>query len=296
MSPSQDQVVQERKLNEIKEIVTKAGAALQLQNPVVSVDSSASSIGEGIMGDIYRASLQVSKNKPIKLVVKQAPKGDVHRNQALTIPAYQNEIYFYSKVCPALTQLESKHKIAETGVSIPEYVVSESIFGKEMIVLKDLTDEGFELRDKNEELDEEHLKLIFATYGRFHATSFCFKEENPAEFQKFKEAFRSLWEINLSNSTFVTSFRQDMKGAVEDSINSKIYQHIITKLMPYYSDDAGLKQIMLESVKYEGKYGCLLHGDCWSNNMMFKYNVRVKLIIFCVLNFLFCSNQESSKL
>jgi thiamine kinase-like enzyme len=42
----------------------------------------------------------------------------------------------------------------------------------------------------------------------------------------------------------------------------------MVKLKKYIENS---KEILYESINYSGKYYGILHGDCWSNNMMFKY-------------------------
>lgn len=253
-------------------ILKKAAEVLKLNASILNVDSMASSKGKGIMGDIYRAAVKQYHGENVNVIVKQAPMEKLHREQALTELAYKNEIHFYSNAVPQLKQFEQDHKITESGVQVPEYITSSDKPGEELVALKDLNDEGYVLKDKHEVLDERHLNLIFKNYGRFHATSFCLKKKKPEQFQQLIQPFQNMWEKNLSSNVFVESYRQLVETTAR-VLNPVTYSHIHEKLKPYYESSESLKQIFLDSVKYKNEYGCLLHGDCWSNNMMFKYNV-----------------------
>jgi thiamine kinase-like enzyme len=181
--------------------------------------------------------------------------------------AYKNEIYFYSEICPAFKKFENEHHILKPFDSVPEYITCDRQVGKEIIVFKDITKEGFELREKDLLLDDEHVRLIFKTYGHFHAISFCLKEQKPEEFERLSKSLSNIWKKYTESGGLITILKSHLQTAYE-ALDSSKHADIMEKLKKYIENTL---EIFSESLYYDGKYFGILHGDCWSNNMMFKY-------------------------
>ncbi|XP_030763689.1 uncharacterized protein LOC115888195 isoform X2 [Sitophilus oryzae] len=60
-------------------------------------------------------------------------------------------------------------------------------------------------------------------------------------------------------------------------------KEVIFKKVSYVVEN--MKEVYDKCSRYNGKHSCIIHGDCWSNNMLFKYNESgelddVKLVDF----------------
>jgi hypothetical protein len=182
------------------------------------------------------------------------------------------------KSVPLFKKFEEDHGISKPFASVPEYFFSDGQLGKEIIVLKDITKERFVLREKDLLLDDNHARLIFKTYGHFHAISFCLKDQKPEEFSRLTKLFLNVWNQFFEKGSFLHIIKSQVETAYE-ALDSREHAEIKVKLKKYVDN---CKEILNECLNYNGKYYAILHGDCWSNNMMFKYQV----IIYYYLLFL----------
>lgn len=81
-------------------------------------------------------------------------------------------------------------------------------------------------------------------------------------------------------------FEEFMKVEYSKAMWTDMFNMTAEKLIPGVDDqviaayDKYIKHgldIIKKAWTYEGKYPLLTHGDCWSNNMMFKYDVVMTL-------------------
>jgi hypothetical protein len=264
--------------NQLTEVLNSTAKKLNLKK--FSLELNLNTLkGDGFMGDFYKVSIiDDDTKKRYDLVIKKAPTEKIRREEISIDSAYENEIFFYSEICPAFKKFEEDHGISKPFASVPEYLFSDGQLGKEIIVLKDITKEGFVLREKDLLLDDNHARLIFKIYGHFHAISFCLKDQKPDEFSRLTKLFLNVWNQFFEKGSFLHIIKSQVETAYE-ALDSREHAEIKVKLKKYVDN---CKEILYECINYNGKYYAILHGDCWSNNMMFKYQV----IIYYYLLFL----------
>nr|XP_001807041.2 PREDICTED: uncharacterized protein LOC100141764 [Tribolium castaneum] len=244
-------------------LLTNAAKNLNIQKFSIDLDLCALK-GDGFLCEIYKAAIiDQETNKKINVVIKVAPSDQRRREATCIQEAYSNEILFYSEVFPVFIKFQQEHKTTQLFNNVPRYITSAGKLGEEMIVLADITKAGFIMRDKNLALDEEHAKLIFKTYGRFHAISFCLKDQN---FEVYKNLTKKLVNVPAVFG-HRDGFCRGLKGMAGKAF--KILDPNLQTVFKKYEENT--VEMYLKVLKYEGKYSCILHGDCWSNNMMFKY-------------------------
>ncbi|KAJ3638565.1 hypothetical protein MTP99_001917 [Tenebrio molitor] len=253
--------------NQLTEVLNKVGKRLNLKN--ISLNLNLNTLkGDGFVGDFYKVSITDDETKKkYDLAVKKAPTEKIRREESRVDLAYKNEIFFYSEICPAFKKFEEDHGISKPFNSVPEYFVSDDQLEKEIIVLQDITKEGFVLRDKELLFDDDHTRLIFKTYGHFHAISFCLKEQKPEEFSRLTKSLKNIWKEIFEKGSFFNIIKIHVETAYE-ALDPREHTEIMVKLKKYIEN---CKEIFYESISCTGKYYGILHGDCWSNNMMFKY-------------------------
>lgn len=148
--------------------------------------------------------------------------------------------------------------------------------------MEDLKPSGYVMFDKTKYLDEEHLEAIFKTYGRFHALSFVLKNQN---FERFKTVTKDF--IDLSQLIGQIAAKQ-MVTALSAAVNALDTEE--DKVVFEELKDFGQKsvELFLSVCVYKGQHSCLIHGDCWSNNMLFKYSDSGKLLDIKLIDFQLC--------
>lgn len=231
--------------------------------------------GEGYLGEItFLEILDKTTGKSTNIVVKLAFKNEEVREINPIRHTFLNEIAIYKTIIPAIQQFQNENGIPMFE-HVPRCLLTSSEEGNEFIVFENIKLQGFELFDKTKILDYQHMEFIFKTYGKFHATTFLYNKFHP---EKFSKLVQDLGNVHKS------FFEQDMYRNMTDDVLVGSSQ----KLKPYEDDKAIAAfakytkdgtNLLLDSLTYKGKYPVLCHGDCWSNNMMFKYDVSD---VYCI--------------
>lgn len=253
----------------IYEIVKKAVNG-DIENFEISVQDP-NKKGEGYLGQIFFICLKDKRNgKHLNYVVKQAFSDKTIRDFTPIRNIFLNEIYFYTTAWPKLLKFQGGipktyhfNHIAKCFATIPE----ENF---ERLVLENLKLQGFVMHDKKKALEKEKFEFIFKLYGKFHSASLAYKALHPEEFSEMTKSFHDIFAKFFDNKAFADVNKythvqclESLQPGVDDAVIEK-YKH--------YVDD-GVK--LFKDTLVNGKYTALIHGDCWSNNMMFKYDVSL---------------------
>ncbi|XP_072384200.1 uncharacterized protein [Diabrotica undecimpunctata] len=224
--------------------------------------------GEGHLGEIAFLSFK-NKNtsKDHHLVVKQCLTGGKETTKFMSM-CFNNEIYFYTKVMPALQEFQKSYPKVEIFNDIPKCLATCLKKGEEKLVMENLKIKGYKVHPKKIPLNSKMYETIFKKYGKFHGISYAFKHYHP---QKFSE--------------LGAEYHQNMKRLVDQGLMKSVISGCCNKVKEFLEEENEIKiiesfkkycdngvQMYLDALAYKSPYSVFIHGDCWSNNMMFKYN------------------------
>jgi aminoglycoside/choline kinase family phosphotransferase len=151
-----------------------------------------------------------------------------------------------------------------------------------LIVLGNLTSQGYRTGDHVAGLDVAHCKLVFAELGRFHAAFSALKNSDSTDTVKaLNEASAEIQFTQERRSIYDEDFAQLARKTISiirqtpetcryakrvENILSDTYSHLLNFLKP------------------RELFSTLTHGDLWTNNIMFSYSedepVAVKFLDF----------------
>lgn len=227
--------------------------------------------GEGFIGDILFATITNKTTHETKeFVVKQ--ELDVEDEGAGFGPlCFKNEIWFYETVWPVMTKFYESFTGKEMSF-IPKYYGS-SKEGKRRLILENVKSGSFMLYDKTKPFDDEHFRMIFETFGKFHAVSMAFKELNIRDYNELVSKFYNLSKFAFSDTNSDTVI--EFVGKIHDAL--KYFDPTTEEpvLMKVKILEQNIPRILKQCVTDDKYRGVLLHGDCWTNNFMFKKNVSI---------------------
>ncbi|XP_018566829.1 uncharacterized protein LOC108907573 [Anoplophora glabripennis] len=263
----------------IYEIVKKAVNG-DIENYEITVQGS-NKKGEGYLGQIFFISLRdKTTGKQMSIVVKQAFPEQALREINRIRQIYFNEIYFYTEVWPKLFKFQERIPKENRFSNIAKCLATISEKNFERLALEDLKCEGFVMHDKKKIVEKEKFEFIFKLYGRFHAMSFAYKALHPEDFSELAERFYSINVNTFEKEGFVVFYKYVYEECLE-GLQPGVDDAVIEKYRHYVDDGVKLSKECLVN----GKYTAIIHGDCWSNNIMFKYDHSGKLTDVRFLDF-----------
>ncbi|XP_046659457.1 uncharacterized protein LOC124353589 [Homalodisca vitripennis] len=169
---------------------------------------------------------------------------------------FSREPIMYEKQLPAMSK-KINHEFAPKSFHSPL---------KNVLVLKDLKDEGYVIADKFKQLDYPHCELVFKTVAKFHAASLaCYHDD-----------LRFIEGVSAENFYIEggTSFRSFMEGFVNQFGKAFDVFGVADSFKRLFNDRVGRlwdSGVMACKPKETGS-NVLVHGDLWCNNLMFKYD------------------------
>lgn len=179
--------------------------------------------------------------------------------------AYEKENFFYTTLIP-----EFQRYNIDVGFA-PKYYFCKS----NLIVLEDLSTQGYKAAPKKEWLDLEHCKMSLNALASFHSSALIYEEKRSKE-----DGTR----YSLMDS--YANFLQELMFSNEDNAATKFFRYSIEGLFElintiFEDEDTRTEfseklQNVLESLTIEDSSSTvrctILHGDLWCSNFLYLYH------------------------
>lgn len=198
--------------------------------------------------------------------------------------AFEKEGNFYFKMLPDLNAILvnlglAPLRMAECyGVNYDEH--------KQSLFLQDLRGAGFKMADRMVGLDDSHITLVVQELARLHAASVILEDSMGTETFLQKYDFLDDFFIGTKSENVTQMFQDIFVQYVEMGVN-------IARRMDGYEKVAKSLEKMapkaFEILKknittHDPKFTVINHGDCWNNNLLFKYVMNYDMSNFMHLH------------
>uniref|UniRef100_A0A182QQC1 CHK kinase-like domain-containing protein n=1 Tax=Anopheles farauti TaxID=69004 RepID=A0A182QQC1_9DIPT len=284
--------------------------------PDLTIDSYEEAQGSG-RGDNYTAALfrialkghtqPAGSSKKLKweksVICKRLPDCKIKREAFKSEALFRNEVVFYNTIMPEYIDFQRRQMTsvarAETrGTDCEEPVQWESptesgdifqavpqcyLARDDLLVLEDLRVRSFTMPNRQAGLGSKQLEAVLVELARFHATSLAYKQRHPSEFQKLTKAlvegifsqanaewYRKYYDVLTRNA--IQMVRQTVPEKKEH----------LAKLEEFLGNCFGH---LVELVNRESKLSVICHGDCWTNNVLFRYGEDGAIAETCLVDF-----------
>lgn len=243
--------------------------------------SDASKRGENFTGELTFLQLNgtrkingVSTPDTTRLVLKTAPSSRNRRQMFQAITGFKCEVAMYTKVLPEFIafQEEKNLKTDDKFEAFPKVYATVCDEEKDQfaIIMEDLRIKNYKMYPKLNCITYDHARLVMKKLAKYHAISFALKDQKVHIFQEI-----------VRNETFSSRYMKDDLGyeivnVFDRSINTLEYEkhkNLVKDLKTTYLEWVE----KFSNEQFVGQSGVLLHGDCWSNNVLFQYKQYVKL-------------------
>lgn len=243
--------------------------------------------GEGYLGDITFAKVFYTKNGGISVldvVVKSGKQSKSLRKKLPLRMVFEREVFVYDTIVPLYQRLESEYRLEYLNQFFPKVYGTILRDGEEILLLENLKAAGYQLNNRLQTLNINHLNLTLTNYGKFHALGFAYKHKNPVEFQE------KVVNLPCVVKDFLTGFsvvfdvgEKTMLTVLEEAGELDLAAKLRAKV------PSGFVRAFSKILEVREENCTFIHGDCWNNNYMFKYNVSISQIIkktllgFCMI-------------
>ncbi|KAL3273765.1 hypothetical protein HHI36_015192 [Cryptolaemus montrouzieri] len=133
-------------------------------------------------------------NKRSNLVLKTYKRNASFREVSSARVAYTRELCWYSNIFPTL-KLFLKEKCMNGFLDfVPKARFTSNISNRESNILENLRYQDFRLCQRTSTMNLNHIKLIFATYGKWHGLTMTYRDQYP---EKFSEITKYWVDVKL---------------------------------------------------------------------------------------------------
>lgn len=247
-------------------------------NYVINYDRG-SNFGDGFVAEIVRAKIKgtqlvkgVQEESELVLVLKLPPENKTRREQ-MGMKVFEREVTVYNEILPMFQkfQLDKGLKRGQGFVSFPKcyYASFDEAKDESVIIMEDIRPKGFKMLNKYKTVDYPHATAVLETIAQFHGLSLAMKDQCPGLFEKFKGLKDSMGD-GMITDMMKTITVTNCEKAIETLEPHE--EHIKQKLRAFGENVIDTIKACTNGELSE-PYTVINHGDCWINNIMFKYEV-----------------------
>ncbi|XP_018568331.1 uncharacterized protein LOC108908699 [Anoplophora glabripennis] len=225
--------------------------------------SSGSVKGDGYLGIMSTVNI-ISERKKLNLIIKTAETNEELRKKIVIRKAYLREMFTYNKIFLEFENFQRKRNMRNGFTAFAKIYGSCDEDCKEFLIFENLKEVGYKLWNRKVPMDAEHVALVFSEYGKFHAVSLAIRDQDPEMYKELTKDLMSIFEDSYSKEEFDHAAKINIdKGfrAVKGDNNA-------TEALRRFSDSLAT---LFEHFNIPENGIVINHGDCWCNNMMFKY-------------------------
>lgn len=236
--------------------------------------SAGSKYGDGMSGIMIAASIAGDRefdgkihSEKLHLVCKLTPSNPERRKEFMTDVVFEREALAYNQLLPMLVDFQREKGLTneECFNAYPKCyaAVADATKNEYAVIMEDLRSRGYVLWPKGQSFDNAHAFTVIEGLAKFHATSFALKDQRPDDFKRISnlsDPYLKFLHMESGRKLFGASYER-AKSALKDPKHIAIAEELCVNML-------GVANEVLAS---GDEYSILSHGDCWINNMLFKY-------------------------
>lgn len=243
-----------------------------------------SNIGDNVFSRIHSITAKTGKGKTVNLVFKTFPEDPKVVEDVITCQAFRVETAIYDGVVQSLEKLLQKAG-QSTSLPLPKFYAAYNDDVKDYLCLEDLRPAGYEMLDKYRGLGFRETSKVLQELARFHALTYHllrYEGEKYFEDEKVRVLGSNFWTKDTIDwedtaETFggATTIGIDFIAAEDSKLAQKVK-------FAFGDIQNAAKIVKATTMKTDDVYfPCILHGDLWTNNILFKYtNENIESIKF----------------
>ncbi|XP_063363804.1 uncharacterized protein LOC134652526 isoform X1 [Cydia amplana] len=228
---------------------------------------------KGIQKRRYPDASETTQPWTGSIIYKCLPDSIERRKTFKSEELFCNEVAFYNKIWPALNGFQQQRKVKSSFTAIPKCYLAQ----EDLVILKDLKQQGFVMPDRRQGLTIEQCYFVLKNLSQFHALSLAMKHYNPEEFYELLNVQDGISEVLFTGDNedyYKSYYREATRNAVdmveEELADCEDKEKYLSKFREFCSEETFF-QMMVSLVTPREPMAVINHGDCWTNNFLFRY-------------------------
>lgn len=218
---------------------------------------------------VHRDQQTISNINTLHLMCKLMPENAAHCKEWHTVLLFEREVLMYTKILPAFLQFQRERGLSDSEcfISYPKCyaAVADATKNEYAIIMEDLRSQEFVMWNCEVPPPLNHLVRIVGEIAKFHAISFALKDQRPLEYAEFKNTNDLL--LMLYEAEGMSTMQDE---AIDQAIAVLDNSEHAAPLRDLKKNNLSLMRKLLKEGLCE-PYGVIGHGDCWSNNHLYRY-------------------------
>ena len=233
----------------------------------------------GYLSTACKASIQLDNEKIENIFLKiTLPNNDPFMAFINRYNVDTTEVIAYSEVLPQLIDFEKSYlKESRLEQAIPKFYAGGSNKSNQgfFLILEDLS-ENFTMFDNGKGLDIKYVNWSMEEIAHYHAVSYAYGVKNGV---KWNEKYPAIFPRFMEDQGLLDSVEANLKLFEKDLEENEAPKDLIEKLSSFAKRYISIipKYIKVDESRF------LIHGDYWSNNVMFGKESKLAFIMkyFC---------------
>lgn len=238
--------------------------------------------GDNFLGILTSTVISGKRDKAIgdeklHLLCKVAPTNPARRKEFRSVSQFKREALMYKKILPQFAEFQREKGLsANEGFSAyPKCyeAIADEISDQFVVIMEDLRPQGFVMWPKWRGTPLDHESLVLEQLGRLHGISIALKDQRPDIYEDLKSVhdvclgfFENDSMIGVMNAAFDRAI-----GVLDNEEHKRIMEEAKMN---------GQKSFEKCFIGGGGEaFGVIGHGDCWTNNMLYRYKDEVSIFV-----------------
>lgn len=260
-------------------------------------DSKVTIEAVGGAADNYGANVKrlviEGENGNLTMIAKIAPSFEPIRQAMGVSLMFNNESLIYTEILPKLLQLQKQADIPEEDqLNFPKCYGVNSEAPNEVILIEDLKASGFTMLDRFKPLSDEEMTSVLRNLAIYHSLSYVLRTKEPETYDYFKDKLHDLLGAMTEGSPELLGFFYQIEAVALQMLDDPAQQNIVKNKIGEM-----IKQVRkMAKFEHDSRFAVIQHGDCWTNNIMYKFEVSILDLLFCFQNLFTGVSGPSSRL
>ncbi|XP_066937094.1 uncharacterized protein [Macrobrachium rosenbergii] len=246
--------------------------------------------GDNYASEVRSVKVKYSTNdkedSEVTYVVKLNPHRNFEEFQEAEPFLFEKEGKFYEELVPVLN--EALISAGQKPLRFAKCFLVSLEEGKEQIYFEDLRARGFKMFDRRKGMDECHIALVISEIARLHGASYLLTKkvlEGESAEARYKFLAKDFLDFTPNTKVMFVSW---MERCVDTGVM------MLDRIGGYEIASAWLKSFRseVENVLSSGvqstRFSSICHGDCWNNNILFRYDAEGRPVEVMLLDLQMC--------